>query len=86
MDGNHVVIIFQNTVNILRRPRVANFTDIIKITNTYIKTTFKDSKEAKKNQKFCIRMHSLFVVLDITKIADFRLKMLISAERQGCVP
>ena len=85
MDGNHVVIIFQNTF-ILRRPRVANFTDIIKITNTYIKTTFKDSKEAKKNQKFCIRMHSLFVVLDITKIADFRLKMLISAERQGCVP
>ena len=85
MDGNHVVIIFQNTF-ILRRPRVANFTDIIKITNTYIKTTFKDSKEAKKNQKFCIRMHSLFVVLDITKIADFRLKMLVSAERQGCVP
>ena len=85
MDGNHVVIIFQNTF-ILRRPRVANFTDIIKITNTYIKTTFKDSKEAKKNQKFCIRMYSLFVVLDITKIADFRLKMLISAERQGCVP
>ena len=85
MDGNHVVIIFQNTF-ILRRPRVANFTDIIKITNTYIKTTFKDLKEAKKNQKFCTRMHSLFVVLDITKIADFRLKMLISAERQGCVP
>ena len=85
MDGNHVVIIFQNTF-ILRRSRVANFTDIIKITNTYIKTTFKDSKEAKKNQKFCTRMHSLFVVLDITKIADFRLKMLISAERQGCVP
>ena len=70
MDGNHVVIIFQNTF-ILRRPRIANFTDIIKITNTYIKTTFKDSKEAKKNQKFCTRMHSLFVVLDITKIADF---------------
>ena len=85
MDGNHVVIIFQNTF-ILRRPRVANFTDIIKITNTYIKTTFKDLKEAKKNQKFCTRMHSLFVVLDITKIADFRLKMLVSAERQGCVP
>ena len=85
MDGNHVVIIFQNTF-ILRRPRVANFTDIIKITNTYIKTTFKDLKEAKKNQKFCTRMHSLFVVLDITKIADFRLKMLISAERQGCGP
>ena len=85
MDGNHVVIIFQNTF-ILRRPRVANFTDIIKITNTYIKTTFKDSKEAKKNQKFCTRMHSLFVVLEKTKIADFRLKMLISAERQGCVP
>ena len=85
MEGNLVVTIFQNTF-ILRRPGVANFTDIIKITNTYIKTTFKDSKEAKKNQKFCIRMHSLFVVLDITKIADFRLKMLISAERQGCVP
>ena len=33
---------------ILRKPRVANFTDIIKITVMFAKTTFKDSKKLKE--------------------------------------
>ena len=32
----------------LRRPRVANFADIIKIATMFTKTTFKDSKKLKE--------------------------------------
>ena len=39
--------LFQNTFN-LRRPRVANFTDIIKMITIFIKTVFKDSKKLKE--------------------------------------
>ena len=56
----------------LRRPRVAKFTDIIKTTTMFFKATFKDSKKSKRNQKLCIKMHSLSVFLDITKVIDFR--------------
>ena len=37
------LILFQN-IFILRRPRAANFVDVIKIATMFIKTTFKDSK------------------------------------------
>ena len=39
--------LFQNMF-ILRRPRVANFADIIKIATMFIKTTFKDPKKLKE--------------------------------------
>ena len=45
MDRNSdVITLFQNTF-ILRRPRVANIADIIKIATMFIKTSFKDSKK-----------------------------------------
>ena len=44
----------QNTF-ILRRPRVANFADIIKITIILIKTTFKDSKKVKKFRNYALK-------------------------------
>ena len=37
---------FHNTL-ILRRPRVANFADTMKVATMFIKTTFKDSKKVK---------------------------------------
>ena len=37
--------LFQNTI-ILRKPRVANFADIMKIATMFIKTIFKDSKKS----------------------------------------
>ena len=37
--------LFQNTF-ILRKARVANFSDIINIATMFIKTTFKDSKKS----------------------------------------
>ena len=39
--------LFQNMF-ILRRPRVANFADIIKIATMFIKTTFKDPEKLKE--------------------------------------
>ena len=41
MDRNYDLITFQSILT-LRRPRVANFADIIKIVTIFIKTAFKD--------------------------------------------
>ena len=38
--------LFKNTL-ILRRPRVTNFADVIRITIIFIKATFKDSNKVK---------------------------------------
>ena len=48
MDRNYYVITFFENTFILRRPRVVNFADIIKIATIIIKTTFKDSKKVKE--------------------------------------
>ena len=63
--------LFQNSF-ILRRPRVANFTSIINIATIFIKTTFKNSKKCQKYKKLCIKMQSISVFLDKTKISDSR--------------
>ena len=44
MGRNYDVMIFISKTFILRRPRVADFADIIKIAITLIKATLKDSK------------------------------------------
>ena len=64
--------LFQNTY-ILRRPRVANFADNIKVTTMFMKTTFKDSKKIKRIGN-CIKM------LLLTSG-----EKLMSAELKGCV-
>ena len=74
-------ILPQNTF-ILRRPRVANFPDIIKTTVMFIKTTIKESKQIKKKKKkLCIKMQSIYVFLNLVKVAD----LLMSAKLKGCV-
>ena len=45
---------FQNTY-ILKRPRIANFADNIKVSTMFMKTTFKDSKKIKRIGN-CIKM------------------------------
>ena len=52
---------FQNTVT-SRRPEVANFTDIIKIAMTLIKTTFRRSikYQKKKEEKFALKGDWIF--------------------------
>ena len=42
--------LFQN-IFILRKPRVADFADIIKMATMFTKTTFKDSKKKTKKKK-----------------------------------
>ena len=51
---------------------VSNFADIMKVATMFIKTTFKDLKKVKKNKKLRIKMQSVPLFPDITKIADFR--------------
>ena len=48
MDRNHDVIIVISKYFILRRPKVANFANIIKIPTMFIKTTFKGLKKLKE--------------------------------------
>ena len=48
MDRYYDAIIFIPKTFVLRRPRVTNFADIIKIATMFFKTTFKDSKKVKK--------------------------------------
>ena len=47
MDRNHDLAFISKHL-FLRRPRVANFVDIIKIATTFIKITLKDSKKVKE--------------------------------------
>ena len=70
--------LFQNTF-ILRRPRVVNFADIIKIATMFIKATFKDSKKVKRIRNYALKCN-LYLFLDTTKVPDFRWKMQMSAE------
>ena len=63
MDRNcDVIALFQNT-SILRRPRVANFADNIKIATMFIKTTFKDLKKVKgiRNYLNAIKIATMFI-------------------------
>ena len=46
--------LFKNNF-ILRKPRVVNFADIIKIVTMLIKTTFKDSNKVKKNRSYVLK-------------------------------
>ena len=50
MDKNYDVTMF-----ISRRPRVGNFTDIIKIATMFMKTTFKDSKSVKRIRNYVLK-------------------------------
>ena len=50
MGRNYDAITF-----ILRRPRVSNFADIIKITTMFIKAIFKDSKKVKVNRNYALK-------------------------------
>ena len=61
---------FQTTF-ILRRPRVANFADIIKLPTMFIKEKDKDSKKV-KYLEICIKMQPIYIFLNITEIADFQ--------------
>ena len=55
--------LFQNSF-ILKKPEVANFADIIKITGTFIKPTLKNPTELKiiKNYELKRNLHLYFLI------------------------
>ena len=65
------LLLFQNTF-ILRKFRVPNFADIIKIATMFIKTNFKDSKKGQKKYKLCTKLQSISIFVDVAKVANFR--------------
>ena len=67
--------LFQNNFN-LRRARVDNFADIIKIAATFIKTALKDS-----NAIYC-NLYLYFLIQQ--KLLISGKKMLMSSELKGC--
>ena len=65
---NHgITTLCQNTF-ILRRPRVASYTDIINIAIIFVKKIFKDSKKVERMRNYV----SISVFPDKKNIADFR--------------
>ena len=61
--------------NAIRRPRIANFADIIKIAITFIKKILKNIEKVKRI--------SVSVFLDITKVADLRWNNTNGSRTQG---
>ena len=59
MDRNYDVIAFQNAFT-LRRPRVNNLAEIIKIANMFIKKTFHVSQKVKRNRNYALK-HNLYL-------------------------
>ena len=56
MERNYKVTTFKNG-SILRKPRVTNFADIIKIANLYIIKTFKESKKVKRVRNYGLKFN-----------------------------
>ena len=70
--------LFENTA-ILKRSAVVNFADIIKISSWI----FQKSVKVKKNHKEAIKMQSLSLFSDITKIANFQWEILMLPDFKG---
>ena len=59
---NYNVITFILKTFIIRRPRVVNFADIIKITTMFIKATFRDPKKVKKTYVLKCNLYPYFLI------------------------
>ena len=81
MDRSHDVINF-----ILRRPRVTNFADIIKIATMIVKTTFKDSKNFKRIRSYALKcnLYLYFLIFLEQKLLISSEKMPMSTEVKEC--
>ena len=52
---------------VLKKPRASKIADIIQIATIFIKKPLNTHKKIFKNQKVCIKMQSISVLLNITK-------------------
>ena len=57
MERSYKVITFLKNGPILRKPRVTNFADIIKIANLYIIKNFKESKKVKRVRNYELKFN-----------------------------
>ena len=85
MKRNYGVVNFISKYRFLRRPRVANFVDIIKVATMFIKTTFKDLKNVKRFRKYVLKCNQFLYFWMQQKLLIFGAKMLMSAELKVCV-
>ena len=68
--------LFQN-IYILKRPKVTNFANIIKITTMFIETTFKDWKIVKRIGKYVLKY-------DYTWISCYNRNCAIPVKKSWC--
>ena len=73
MNKNYDVMFFFQITFILRITREANFAEIIKTATIFNKISLKTQLN-QKNQKLCIKMQSISIFPDITKVANFYFK------------
>ena len=84
MDKNYKDINFISKYLYFKKAsRVASFADIIKNSTMFIKNNLWRLKKSLAIWKLCIKMQSIPVFPDITKIADFRWKNADVSRTQG---
>ena len=83
IDMNYDAIIIISKYRHFKKAWGNIFADIIKIITKFIKKICQDSREFKNNDKFCAKMQSLSVFVDITKFPDFRWKNADVSRNQG---
>ena len=69
----------------LRRCRVANMVDIIKVVNMFIKVTFQDSKKIKIIRNYALKRNLyLYFLIEQNLLISIE-QMLMLAELKGCI-
>ena len=69
----------------LRRCRVANMVDIIKVVNMFIKVTFQDSKKIKIIRNYILKRNLyLYFLIEQNLLISIE-QMLMLAELKGCI-
>ena len=69
----------------LRRCRVANMVDIIKVVNMFIKVTFQDSKTIKIIRNYALKRNLyLYFLIEQNLLISIE-QMLMLAELKGCI-
>ena len=77
MDKNYDVITFISKKIISRRPRIANFADVIKTATIFIKAIFKDSKKLKNEGESGKVKHELRVKIHKLRVQNHKLRVQI---------
>ena len=83
MNRNYGFIVFISNTFILRRPRAAIISNIIKIATMIVQTIFKDSKKFKRIRNYVLKCNLYLYFLIKQNILISVEKMLIPADPTG---